>query len=79
MACAGSINDNGAAPILVAGIKDSNINVRIEAARQLGERPYTGVTDDVLEQLTQSKDEVFRELLALAAGWLPGENTVGTL
>jgi HEAT repeat protein len=68
------------ADLLASGLKDPNVNVRLAAAKALRERPYPGATNTVLEKLESPNTEpVVRELLALAAGHLPGERTVKVL
>ncbi len=77
--CAGVIKDDNAASILAAGLDDDNINVRLEAANAIDDNPIPGVTDAVLEKLENSQEDDLKEILALAAGKLPGEKTVEVL
>lgn len=79
VACAGVIEGEGAARILAAGLTDENINVRLTAAKTLKNKPNPAVTETVIERLENSQEEVLRELLALAAGRLPGEKTIEIL
>ena len=79
VACAGFLEDEKAAPILAAGLDDDNINVRLEAAKTINKYPKPGVTDAVLEKLENSPEDVLKEILALAAGKLPGEKTIEVL
>ena len=79
MASAGAAGGEGAGPILSAGLKDENVNVRLEAAKALERDPNPAATETVLEVLENGPDEVVREMLALAAGSLPGDTTVEVL
>ena len=79
VACAGVIDGEGAGRILAAGLNDENINVRLTAAKTLKAKPNPAATETVLERLENSQEEVIRQLLALAAGSLPGEKTVEVL
>ena len=77
--CAGVIGGEVAAQILIAGLKDDNINVRLSAAKTLERNPNSSATEAVVELVNESDEEVLREILALAAGHLPGEKTVEVL
>ena len=79
VASAGAIGDDSASDILSSGLKDSNINVRLAAAKELAKQPYPSSTETVLEVIKTSSDETVRELLIKAAGFLPGEKTIATL
>ncbi len=79
VACAGVIEDDGVVPVLAAELDDDNVNVRLEAAKAINKNPKPGVTDAVLEKLQNSQENVLKEILALAAGKLPGEKTIEVL
>ncbi len=81
LTCATQFADAQTADLLAMALIDANINVRITAANALAEKPYPAslVAGAVLEQLMTSPDEVVREQLALAAGYLPGEKTLEVL
>ena len=79
VACTGVIKDDGIVPVLTAELDDDNVNVRLEAAKAINKNPKPGVTDAVLEKLENSPEEVLKEILALAAGKLPGEKTIEVL
>ena len=79
VSAAGATEDAQAADIMSAGLRDANINVRIAAARELAVRPYPGAVDTVLDILKNGSEDIIRELLATAAGHLPGQKTVETL
>lgn len=79
VACAGKIGGEDAGQILSAGLKDENINVRLTAAKTLKDNPNPAATETVVELLENSQEPVLREILALAAGSLPGEKTVEVL
>lgn len=79
MACAGAIGADEGADVLVAGLKDSNVNVHVAAANELAVMGYPSATEAVLEQMMRHRDEYVRERLALAAGYLPGHKTVAVL
>ena len=77
--CVGAIGDPQGADVLVAGLKDENVNVRSAAARELSEKPYPAAAGAVLEVLKTDADEILREMLATAAGFFPGDKTVAVL
>ena len=79
VASAGAISDDAASDILSSGLKDSNINVRLAAARELAKQSYPAATETVLEVIKASPDDTVRELLVKAAGFLPGDKTIATL
>jgi HEAT repeat protein len=79
MTCVGEIGSPQGGTILANGIADENLNVALAAVRELIKKPYPSATDAVNEQLNKDQDQVLRELLALAAGWLPGDKTTETL
>ncbi|CAN5157099.1 hypothetical protein BH11MYX1_BH11MYX1_01920 [soil metagenome] len=76
---AGAIGGAEVSATLAAGLDDSNINVRLAAARELARQPYPGAARAVLERIQTSPDETVREYLVEAAGFLPGEKTVAVL
>lgn len=76
---AGAIGDPQGADILATGLEDENINVRLAAARELSKKAYPAATETVLAVLKKSPEGIVRELLAVAAGFLPGEKTVAAL
>ena len=75
--CAGVIGGEAAAQILMAGLKDDNINVRLSAAKTLERNPNSSATEAVIKLLNESDEEVLREILALAAGHLPVKHRRG--
>ena len=77
--CAGRIGDDRGADILAAGLKDGNFNVQNAAATELSKKAYPGAVQAILEGLGSGGDEIVREKLALAAGYLPGDRTVAVL
>jgi HEAT repeat protein len=79
MRSAGRIGDDRGADILVAGLKDENFNVQNAAATELAKKPYPAATEAILDQLAAGGDEIVREKLALAAGYLPGQRTMDVL
>ena len=79
MRCAGRIGDDQGADILAAGLKDENFNVQNAAATELAKKAYPGATNVILDQLRAGGDEIVREKLALAAGYLPGDRTITVL
>lgn len=76
---AGAVGGDDAALILIDGLKDENMGVKLSAAQALTRNPNPGVTETVVELLKTNDEEVFREALALAAGGLPGKKTVDVL
>ncbi len=76
---AGAIGVSEAADILASGLKDSNINVRLAAAKELSKQAYPGATQTVLEVIKTSPDQAVKEFSILAAGYLPGEQTLAVL
>jgi hypothetical protein len=79
MACAGRIGGNTAGMILAQGLSDGNVNVRVTAAAQLSVNPPGNARTAVLETLSKSSEPDIREMLALAAGYLPGKGTMDVL
>lgn len=79
VAAAGAVNTEGAAPILIAGLTDENVNVRLEAAKALQANPFPSAADAVAEMLDNSDEEVLREILALAAGGMGSEKMIEVL
>ena len=81
LACAAPLAAALTASMLAMALIDSNINVRVTAANALAEKAYPPelIAGAVLEQMMSSPDEIVQEKLALAAGYLPGENTLDVL
>lgn len=79
VAAAGAVGADSAAPVLVAGLTDENVNVRLEAAKALQDNPLPAAADAVAQILDNSDEEVLRELLALAAGGMGSEKMVEVL
>jgi len=79
MACAGRIGGDTAGIILAQGLSDGNVNVRLTAAAQLSVNPPENAKTAVLETLSKSSELDIREMLALAAGYLPGKDTMEVL
>jgi hypothetical protein len=79
MRCAGRIGDDQGADILAAGLLDQNFNVQNAAATELAKKAYAGAEKTILDQLGAGGDEIVRENLALAAGYLPGRRTIELL
>ena len=81
LACAAPLDASQTANMLAMALIDANINVRVTAANALAEKAYPPelIAGAVLEQMMSSPDEVVREKLALAAGYLPGEKTIELL
>lgn len=79
MTAVGRIGDPQGADILAQGLTDANINVRQAAANELSLKPYPGANEAILVQLIRSPDEMVRESLALAAGYIPGPRAMEIL
>ncbi len=80
MICAGNVGGDQAGPVLVAGLSDRVINVRLAAAGQLSVNPPDSAREAILSKLSSdTTEEDIRELLALAAGHLHGERTMQVL
>lgn len=79
MECAGKVGGSAAGEILSLGLKDGNVNVRVAAAGQLSVNPPESAKDAVLSTLVRSTETDVRELLALSAGYFPGERTLAIL
>ena len=77
--CAGRIGGEAAGHILGRGLSDVNVNVRLAAAGQLSMNPPETVKDTLLDTLSEGGETDIQEMLALGAGYLPGERTVGIL
>lgn len=79
VACAAAIGGRSAGEILVAGLTDSNINVRLQAAKALSTGRFPSAAPELLDQLAHSDEPLVREFLALGAGYLPGPRTIAVL
>jgi hypothetical protein len=79
MVCAGRIGGNTGGIILAEGLSDVNVNVRATAAAQLSVNPPATSKAAVIETLYRSSESDIREMLALAAGYLPGQSTMEVL
>jgi HEAT repeat protein len=79
VACAARIGGGEAAEILAAGLTDDNINVQLQAAKELSSGKFPSAGEAVLEQLSHGHEYLVREFLALAAGYIPGGRTVDVL
>jgi aspartokinase len=79
MNCVGAIGDDQGADILAAGLKDTNINVQLPAARELSQKAYPSAQTAILDSLKNEPENLVRELLALAAGFLSGEKAIPVL
>jgi len=79
MAAAGATGSDAAAPILIAGLKDENVNVRLESAKAFQDNPIPSAADDVAAVLESSPEEVLRELLALSAGAMESKKMIEVL
>lgn len=79
VACAARIGGSEAAEFIAAGLTDSNINVQLQAAKELSSGKFPSAAEVVLEQLSHGEDYLAREFLALAAGYIPGGRTVAVL
>jgi len=80
LACAARIGGGeAAAEIIAVGLTDDNINVQLQAAKELSSGKFPSAAEAVLEQLGHGKDYLVREFLALAAGYIPGGRTVDVL
>lgn len=79
VACAARIGGNEAAAIVAAGLTDDNINVQLQAAKELSSGKFPSAAQAVLEELSHGQEYLVREFLALAAGYIPGSQTVAIL
>ena len=79
MRCTGRIGVDQGSDILAAGLLDENINVQNAAANELAKKSYPGAATAILKQLSGDADELVKEKLALAAGYLPGSRTIKVL
>jgi HEAT repeat protein len=79
VACAARIGGKEATDIISAGLKDPNVNVQLQAAKELSSGKFPSAGEAILSGLSKSRDVLVREFLALAAGYIPGSRTVATL
>jgi hypothetical protein len=79
MACASHIGGDEAGQILSAGLGDSDINVQLTAAKELDSGKFPSAYASILDHLAKGKDDLVREFLALDAGYIPGDETIGVL
>lgn len=74
-----SIGHAGDADVIGAALSDVSINVRLAAARALGERTYPGATDMLLGAIASAPESVLLELFIRAAGLHPSARTVAAI
>ncbi|MGH9431414.1 MAG: HEAT repeat domain-containing protein [Terriglobia bacterium] len=79
VACAARIGGNEAAAIVAGGLIDDNVNVQLQAAKELSSGKFPSAAQAVLEQLSHGQEYLVREFLALAAGYIPGSQAVAIL
>ncbi len=81
MYCAGSLEGPQAGEILTLGLSDDDVNVRSAAASQLMDDPPENAKTALLHTLSQKTERSHQipEMLALGAGFLPGDDTVEVL
>ncbi len=79
MASAGKIGGAEAGKILGAGLSDADLNVRLQAANELSVNPPAEAGQAILARLPIEEDDRVKEPLALAAGYIPGDQTVRIL
>ena len=79
MTCAKRLGGEASGRVLSKGLFDQNGNVRVAAAACLSSNPPTSAYDGVMKALVESQEEDIQELMALAAGYLPGDQTMETL
>ena len=70
MLSAGRIGVEQSADILATGLLDENLNVQNAAANELAKKSYPGAASVILTRLTGNTNELVKEKLALAAGYL---------
>src|ERR1700722_1350922 len=68
-----------AGTILASGLTDGNVNVELQAAKELSTGRFPSAAESILQQLEHGKDDLVRQFLALAAGYIPGRKTVSVL
>ena len=81
MYCAGSLEGPQSGEILALGLSDDEVNVRSAAASQLMDSPPENAKTALLYTLSQKTERSHQipEMLALGAGFLPGDDTVEVL
>lgn len=79
MACVEAIGDPSGADILAGGLSDSNVNVRLAAARALSMGAYPTAANAITKAIEGASEETFRELLVKAAGFSPESKTISVL
>jgi HEAT repeat protein len=79
MRCAGGVGTDAAAEILAAGLVDENFNVQNAAANELARKAYPSAAQTILDRLVAGAEELVREKLALAAGYLSDKRTAEVL
>lgn len=81
MYCAGSLEGPQAGETLALGLSDDDVNVRSAAASQLMDDPPENAKTALLHTLSQKTERSHQipEMLALGAGFLPGDDTVEVL
>ena len=81
MYCAGALEGPQAGEILASGLSDDDVNVRSAAASQLMDDPPENSKTALLNTLSRKTERSHQipEMLALGAGFLPGDDTVEVL
>jgi HEAT repeat protein len=79
MRCAGRVGTDAAGDILAAGLMDENFNVQNAAANELARKAYPSAAQTILDRLVAGADDLVREKLALAAGYLSDNRTAEVL
>ncbi len=79
LASAARVGGGEAASMLATGLTDENLNVELQAAKELSTGQFSSASGAILAQLASNKDHVVKEFLALAAGYIPGERSIATL
>ncbi len=81
MYCVGALEGPQAGEILALGLSDDDVNVRSAAASQLMDDPPENTKTTLLNTLSRKTERSHQipEMLALGAGFLPGDDTVEVL
>lgn len=79
LASAARVGGDEAASMLATGLTDDNVNVQLQAAKDLSTGQFPSASGAILAQLANNRDHVVKQFLALAAGYIPGEASIAAL
>jgi len=79
MICAGSLGGEPAVNILITGLADKHINVRLAAAGELSKNPPANSQQALLNEIKQCSNDAICESLVLGIGRIPNDASIEAL